>query len=77
MSFERGFLQKPAVKALLATWPAPPMDLPRRESHPCGRCGQPAACFDRSLASGAVAFICYACDPRGHLTLVAPAEGGR
>lgn len=56
--------------------PAPPMDLSHRESHPCGRCAQPAAYFDRSLASGAVAFICTKCDPRGHLTLVSPSRRG-
>lgn len=73
---ERKPLGHPATTRLInQLWPDPPMDLVHRESHPCGKCGYPAAYFDRSLASGAVAFICYACDPKGHLTLASQPVG--
>ena len=68
-----GLFEFAAQNARREFGPKAPIDLPHRESHPCGGCGRPAAYLDRST-SGVVAFVCYACDPKGHPTLVAPVK---
>lgn len=40
-------------------------------THRCGRCGSNAQYVDRSH-SGAVLYVCYACDGKGHPTFVYP-----
>lgn len=38
-------------------------------SHRCGRCSKPATYLDRAL-SGAICYVCYACNDKGHATFV-------